>query len=96
MEQLEDFLKAARALRRHGSAPLDLCSVAAGRFEGYWEPKLSPWDLAASLVLVPEAGGVVTDKYATPASLRSESIIASGGVLHGRFLKATDGLPWRQ
>ena len=69
---------------------------ACGRVDMYFHHHLSPWDLAASLVLVPEAGGVITDKYETPASLRSESIIASGVVLHDRFLRATDGLAWRQ
>jgi myo-inositol-1(or 4)-monophosphatase len=82
--------------RMMGSAGLGLAYAACGRVDMYFHHHLSPWDLAASLVLVPEAGGVITDKYATPASLRSESIIASGGVLHDRFLTATDGLAWRQ
>ena len=79
-----------------GSAALGLAYAACGRTDMYFHHNLAPWDLAASLVLVPEAGGVITDKYATPASLRSESIIASGAVLHARFLKATEGLAWRQ
>ena len=62
----------------------------------YFHHHLSPWDLASALVLVPEAGGVITDKYTTPASLQSESIIAAGSVLHERFLQATQGLAWRQ
>ena len=82
--------------RMMGSAGLGLAYAACGRVDMYFHHHLSPWDLATSLVLVPEAGGVITDKYATPASLHSESIIASGGVLHDRFLKATDGLAWRQ
>ena len=82
--------------RMMGSAGLGLAYAACGRVDMYFHHHLSPWDLAPSLVLVPEAGGVVTDKYETPASLRSQSIIASGGVLHDRFLRATDGLAWRQ
>ena len=85
-----------QSTRMMGSAGLGLAYAACGRIDMYFHHHLSPWDLAASLVLVPEAGGVVTDKYATQASLRSESVIASGGVLHDRFLRATDGLAWRQ
>ena len=79
-----------------GSAGLGLAYAACGRTDMYFHHNLAHWDLASSLVLVPEAGGVITDKYETPASLQSESIIASGGVLHDQFLRATDGLAWRQ
>ena len=51
----------SRAVRRLGSAALDLCYVAAGRFDGFWEPKLQPWDVAAGALIVAEAGGRVTD-----------------------------------
>ena len=82
--------------RMMGSAGLGLAYAACGRTDMYFHHNLAAWDLATSLVLVPEAGGVITDKYATLASLRSESVIASGSVLHGRFLEATDGLAWRR
>ena len=79
-----------------GSAALGLAYAACGRVDLYFHHNLAPWDLATSLVLVPEAGGVVTDKYDEVASLSSESIIASGSGLHADFLKKTDGLAWRR
>jgi myo-inositol-1(or 4)-monophosphatase len=79
-----------------GSAGLGLAYAACGRTDMYFHHNLAPWDVAAGLVLVPEAGGVITDKYTTPASLQSESIIASRKGLHSRFLEATEGLAWRQ
>ena len=82
--------------RNMGSAALGLAYAACGRVDMYFHHNLAPWDLATGLVLVPEAGGVITDKYKTPASLRSESIIASSSGLHARFLEATEGLAWLQ
>ncbi len=85
-----------QATRIMGSAALGLAYAACGRTDMYFHHHLSPWDLAAALVLVPEAGGVVTDKYENPGSLCSESIIAAGRDLHAKFLRATDGLAWRR
>lgn len=79
-----------------GSAALGLAYAACGRTDMYFHHNLAPWDLATGLVLVPEAGGVVTDKYENPSSLKGESIIAAGSALHARFLEATAGLAWRQ
>jgi len=79
-----------------GSAGLGLAYAACGRIDMYFHHNLSPWDIATGLVLLPEAGGVITDKYETPSSLKAESVIASGSVLHSRFLAATKGLAWRQ
>ncbi|MDP6101775.1 MAG: inositol monophosphatase family protein [Dehalococcoidia bacterium] len=79
-----------------GSAALGLAYAACGRTDMYFHHNLCPWDIATGLVLVPEAGGVITDKYKTPSSLQAESVIASGNTLHARFLKATEGLAWRQ
>ena len=79
-----------------GSAALGLAYAACGRTDMYFHHHLAPWDLASALVLVPEAGGAITDKYTTPGSLQSESIIAAGSVLHERFLQATQGLAWRR
>ena len=56
-----EFLRRARAVRRLGSAAIDLCYVAAGRFDGFWEQSLNPWDVAAGALIVQEAGGRVTD-----------------------------------
>ena len=85
-----------QATRIMGSAALGLAYAACGRTDVYFHHHLSPWDLASALVLVPEAGGVVTDKYENPGSLCSESVIAAGPELHAKFLRATDGLAWRQ
>ena len=84
--QFSRFLKRARAVRRDGSAALDLAYVAAGRFDGFWEEKLAPWDMAAGVLLVQEAGGVVTDYGGSPLSLSAGHLVASNGALHGQLL----------
>ncbi|MDP6228161.1 MAG: inositol monophosphatase family protein [Dehalococcoidia bacterium] len=82
-------------LRLLGSAALGVAYAAAGRVDLYFHHSLSPWDIAAGLVLVREAGGVVMDKQGRSASLRTPSVIASSSFLVDRFLQATDGHPWR-
>jgi myo-inositol-1(or 4)-monophosphatase len=85
----------AQAIRRAGSAALDLANVAAGRFDGFWELRLMPWDTAAGWLLVTEAGGVVTDLGGDPYHLRSPHILASNGLIHRDMidiLAATDPL----
>lgn len=77
-----DFLTRARAVRRLGSAALDLCYVAAGRFEGFWEQKLQPWDVAAGALIVAEAGGRVTTCDGEHFHPRAGSVIASNGHIH--------------
>jgi myo-inositol-1(or 4)-monophosphatase len=77
-----EFLKASRAVRRLGSAALDLCYVAAGRFDAFWEQKLNPWDISAGALLVQEAGGHVTDSNGGAFSSRTGSIVASNGRIH--------------
>ena len=79
-----------------GSAALGLAYAACGRVDLYLHHNLAPWDLASGLLLVREAGGVVTDKYASPATLHTDSVIASGKELHADFLRATEGLSWRR
>jgi myo-inositol-1(or 4)-monophosphatase len=73
-------------VRRAGSAALDLCSVAAGRFEGFWEFNLNPWDTAAGVLLVEEAGGRVTDFKGQPFHLNSRETVASNGLVHEAML----------
>jgi myo-inositol-1(or 4)-monophosphatase len=73
-------------MRRAGSAALDLSDVARGRFEAFWELWLNPWDLAAGVLLVREAGGRVTDLEGNDARLIGGTIVASNGVLHDWFL----------
>ncbi len=77
------FSHLSQGVRRGGSASLDLAYVAAGRLDGYWERGLSPWDLAAGVVLVSEAGGTVSAYDGTPFDLRSGRVLATNGLLHG-------------
>jgi myo-inositol-1(or 4)-monophosphatase len=76
----------SHGIRRAGAAALDLCSVAVGRFEGFWELKLNPWDKAAGSLLVTEAGGRVTDLVGGPFSLHRDEIFASNGLIHEPML----------
>jgi myo-inositol-1(or 4)-monophosphatase len=78
-----EFLAVSRAVRRLGSAALDLCYVAAGRLDGFWEQLLHPWDMAAGALIVQEAGGKVTDLRGGPYSSRGISILATNGHVHG-------------
>jgi myo-inositol-1(or 4)-monophosphatase len=80
------FLARARAVRRLGSAALDLCYVAAGRMDGFWEQDLKPWDVAAGILLVEEAGGRVSGFSGAPFSPYGANIVASNGHLHQQML----------
>ncbi len=77
----------AQAVRRAGSAALDLAYVAAGRFDGFWELKLMPWDTAAGWLLVTEAGGIVTDLSGGPFGLRSPHMLAGNGIINNEMLR---------
>jgi len=74
-------------VRRAGSAALDLCSVACGRFEGFWEFNLNPWDTAAGALIVQEAGGRVSDFHGGPFQLNSRETLASNGLVHDALVK---------
>lgn len=76
------FLVRAQGIRRDGSAALNLCYLAMGRFDGFWEGNLSPWDLAAGVLIVQEAGGVVTDYAGGPLRLDGRQIVAANPALH--------------
>jgi myo-inositol-1(or 4)-monophosphatase len=78
---------ASHGVRRPGSAALDLCSVAAGRLEAFWEFRLGPWDCAAGKLLIAEAGGRVTDMEGAPHNFKSESIVGSNGLIHAELLE---------
>lgn len=80
------LIMASQEIRRSGSASLDLCGVAAGRLDGYWELKLQPWDVAAGSLIVREAGGMLTDLSGTRFSIRDSVIVASNGRIHGQML----------
>jgi len=86
LERFANMLKAARGLRRDGSAALDLCYVASGRLDAYWEYKLHPWDVAAGFLIVEEAGGRVTDSQGGPAPRSGEDVVSSNGALHAAIL----------
>jgi myo-inositol-1(or 4)-monophosphatase len=73
-------------VRRAGSAALDLCCVACGRFDGFWEFNLNPWDTAAGVLIVEEAGGRVTDFSGGPFQLNSRETMASNGLVHDALL----------
>ena len=79
-------------LRRMGSAALDLCWVASGRYDGYFEYKISPWDIAAGMLIVSEAGGICTDRSGASLSLNKEGIVATNGLLNK---KITDIVKWK-
>ncbi len=85
--RLAAVLPHCRDLRRLGSAELDLCMVAAGVYDGYWELYLAPYDVAAGAVLVQEAGGTVTDLAAGGEWLFGGQVLASNGALHAELLR---------
>jgi myo-inositol-1(or 4)-monophosphatase len=84
------FVGRARAVRRLGSAAIDLCYVAAGRLDAFWESDLKPWDIAGGSLIVQEAGGRVTDMAGGGFRSRARSVLASNGLLHGPMLKVID------
>jgi myo-inositol-1(or 4)-monophosphatase len=80
------FVGRAQAVRRLGSAALDLCYVAAGRLDGFWESDLKPWDVAAGALIVSEAGGRVTDMSGLSFSSRGRRVLATNGLIHEAML----------
>ena len=87
LDHFNNFIMEARAIRRDGSAALDLCSVAAGRFDGFWELKLCPWDVAAGTRMVEEAGGKVSDFDGSPLDIYGQQILASNGTIHQEMMR---------
>ena len=81
------FVGRAQAVRRLGSAALDLCYVAAGRFDGFWEQRLKPWDTAAGAFIVEEAGGQVSDLQGQLFLPMNGSVLASNKHIHDQMLK---------
>jgi myo-inositol-1(or 4)-monophosphatase len=80
------FVARARAVRRLGSAAIDLCYVAAGRMDGFWESDLKPWDIAGGSLIVSEAGGRMTKMDGTPFTSRGQHVLATNGLLHDAML----------
>lgn len=82
----------SHGVRRAGSAALDLANVASGRYDGFWEFNLNPWDTAAAVVLVREAGGRVTRFDGTKFEVASDEVLASNGVLHAELVRFFDDM----
>ena len=87
LELFGEFLKRARAVRRLGSAAIDMAYVAAGRLDGFWEAKLNPWDVSAGALMVEEAGGRVTNMSGGPFDSRSGEVIASNSRIHDAMVE---------
>ena len=87
LDHFIQVIKQARAVRRDGSAALDLCYVAAGRFDGFWEMKLHPWDVAAGLLIVEEAGGRTSDMRGGPTPRSGIETVASNGAIHDTLIE---------
>jgi len=85
-----EFVGRARAVRRLGSAALDLCYVAAGRLDGFWESDLKPWDIAGGALIVEEAGGMVTNHGVSPFSSRGRHVLATTQHLHPQMLSVIE------
>ncbi len=86
-----DVMAEVAGLRRPGSAALDLADVACGRFDAFWEQRLAPWDVAAGILLVREAGGLVTDFDGAPARVAQGPIVAGNPAMHAWLLKRVAG-----
>ncbi len=86
LQQFERITRAQSGIRRAGSAALDLASVACGRFDAFWELRLAPWDIAAGLLLVREAGGRVSDLVGRDVVVSHSPVVASNGHLHDWLL----------
>ncbi len=86
----EHFQRRAGACRRIGSASIDLCLVARGWMDGYWERRLKPWDIAAGVLIVAEAGGTVTNTRGGPFDVQEGEVVASNGAIHQGLIAELD------
>lgn len=91
--RFRQVLGTAQGIRRLGAASLDLCMVASGKMDGYWEEDLSPWDMGAGVLIVREAGGRVTDQDGQPVRARTQFVAASNGEIHDQFLATLNRRP---
>ena len=85
MDQMRSVMQKTAGIRRYGAAALDLAYVAAGRYDGFWENGLEPWDVAAGLLLVREAGGFVTNLKGQRYDLGAANILATNEGLHRKL-----------
>jgi len=86
------FMTRSQGIRRNGSAALDLCYVAAGRLDAFWELKLKPWDVAAGALIVAEAGGSLSDFSGNAFSIYGTETLASNGIIHQEMLNVLEGV----
>jgi len=91
MAHLGKMIVHPQGVRRPGAATVDLCYVAAGIFDGFWEEGLMPWDTAAGTVIATEAGAMLTTYQGAPYTPRSETIVASNGIIHQAMLEVLNG-----
>ncbi len=82
-----NFTMEAQAVRRDGSAALDLAYLACGRFDGFWEDGLNAWDIAAGVLLIEEAGGRITDFSGAPLNIYTPKVLASNGLIHDKMMQ---------
>ena len=87
LNHFSNFILNARATRRDGVAAVDLCYLAMGRFDGFWELELQPWDLAAGFLMVEEAGGLVTDFRYKPFNIYMKEVLASNSLIHKQMAR---------
>ena len=90
LREVSAVMKEVSGVRRTGSAALDLAWTAAGRFDAYWEHDIQPWDMAAGIVMVKEAGGTVTDMDGGQKMLETGGLVAANGILHKNMLQLLD------
>jgi myo-inositol-1(or 4)-monophosphatase len=86
MEIFSGMVMASRGMRRLGSAAIDLCYVASGIFDGFWEVHLHPWDVCAGKLIVEEAGGLITNFEGKPIDIYSPQILCSNGKIHSQMV----------
>ncbi len=92
LRSFEALSMRSQAVRRAGSAALDLCYVACGRLDGYWEHTVRPWDLAAGALMVGEAGGQVSATNGAPFEIESGQVLASNGAIHPALAEVLAGI----
>jgi myo-inositol-1(or 4)-monophosphatase len=91
LPMLPAVMRATSGIRRFGAAALDLADVACGRYEAFWELRLAPWDIAAGLLLIREAGGVVTTLEGAPCRVAETSVVAGSPAMHAWLLETVNG-----
>jgi myo-inositol-1(or 4)-monophosphatase len=92
LAELKAVLAVSPGIRRCGAASLDMAGVAAGRYDGFWERGLNPWDVAAGILLVREAGGIVSDLDGEARMLETGDLLATNDTLHPQILKLLQGV----